>query len=251
MLVQQLCHQFCPALPSRNSVLRLFLRECQSSQTFVSNLKGATIRKHKQVILQPRESKMKSILTVSVATFICVCMASATINGFVQTGVGYTVPSTNILVLQEVSFVPSTPTNEVYIVVNGAEVFFRSATNGLYTLPRALFLPGGTTINGGPSVAVLFGVLIAPADAPLFVGGGSSFDGVTIAADSITGILQLSGKAAGTKVLFQSSTNLVDWAYDSSVAISHGSDNTKWQFTAPIAGQRRFYRALVRRSCVG
>jgi hypothetical protein len=194
---------------------------------------------------------MKAILTVSVATLICVCKAKATINGFVLSEGSYTVPSSNILVLQAVSFIPSTPTNDLYISVSGASVFFRSATNGLYTLPKALFLPGGTTINGGLGGAVLFGVVIAPADAPLFVGGGSSLEGLTIAADSITGTLQLNGKALASKVLFQSSTNLVDWAYDSSVAILPGSDNTKCQFTAPITAQQRFYRALVRRKCVG
>ena len=194
---------------------------------------------------------MKALLTVGVATFICVCTANATINGFVQQVGNYFVPSTNILVLQEIGFNPDTPTNFLYINVNGASVFFRSATNGLYTLPKPLFLPGGTSISGSTYAAVLFGVLIAPADAPLFVGGGSSLNGLTIAGDSITGTLQLNGKAAGSKVLFQSSTNLVDWAYDSSVAILPGSDNTKWQFTTPITGQQRFYRALVRRKCVG
>jgi hypothetical protein len=208
--------------------------------------------KNKQITIQPKESQMKTILTLTVATIMGVCTASATINGFVQlvtSSASYTVPSSNILVLQEISLGGSG--GYLYISFNGLNVGFPSATNGLYVLPKALLLPGGTTIGGSLGGALLFGVLIAPSDAPLFVGGGSSLGGVTIAADTMTGILQLSGTAVGSKVFFQSSTNLVDWGYDTSVVVQHGSDNTKWQFTTPITGQQRFYRALVRRKCVG
>src|ERR1039458_982640 len=136
--------------------------------------------KNKQITIQPKESQMKTILTLTVATIMGVCTASATINGFVQlvtSSASYTVPSSNILVLQEISLGGSG--GYLYISFNGLNVGFPSATNGLYVLPKALLLPGGATIGGSLGGALLFGVLIAPSDAPLFVGGGSSLGGVT------------------------------------------------------------------------
>ena len=194
---------------------------------------------------------MKRILTLTVATFTSACAANATINGFVLTGGSFNVPSTNIMALQAVSFVPTTPTNDLYITINGAAVVFRNATNGLWTLPKALLLPGGSSVTIPASGGVVFGALINPSDAPLFVGVDSSLDSLALAGNTLTGVLQLSRTAAGSKVLFQSSTNLVDWGYDTSVVVQHGSDNTKWQFTVPLTGPQHFYRALVRRNRAG
>ena len=198
---------------------------------------------------------MKKILAIIISGVLCAFTVKATINGFVASvtpGEGYNVPSTNILALQAVSFSPTTPSNYLYITINGALVYFTRATNGLYTLPKALLIPaGGSGIYGGPDGATILGALIAPSDAPLFVGVGSSLTNLAVAENTLTGVVQLSRTAVGTKVLFQSSTNLVDWCFDSSVMVLRGSDDTKWQFTVPVGSSQRFYRALVRRECAG
>ena len=120
-----------------------------------------------------------------------------------------------------------------------------------FMLPKALFLPGGTTISSANTIFILvFGVIIDAADAPLFAGAGSAFGGVGVAGDSMTGVLQLSSTVPST-VLIQSSTNLADWSYDSAVRVQPGADRTQLRFTVPLTGQGRYFRALVRRADAG
>jgi hypothetical protein len=77
------------------------------------------------------------------------------------------------------------------------------------------------------------------------VSGGCYFSDLNLADNSLTGFLEVTGAGVGSKILFQSSTNFVDWNYDGSVAVRRGSNRT-WQFTVPVAGTQCFYRALVR-----
>jgi hypothetical protein len=53
---------------------------------------------------------------------------------------------------------------------------------------------------------------------PLFAGLGSSLGNVTIAANTMTGIIRLP-TSDPVVVRFQSSTDLVHWQYDSSVLV--------------------------------
>jgi hypothetical protein len=198
---------------------------------------------------------MKNLLALISAIFFFANASYATIDGFITkvgSGLGgYTVPTGKILVLQQLSYSPSESAANHYLSVNNVSVYFPAATNGLYTLPKALSLPGGTTITSPNTLPILvFGVIIDTSDAPLFVGGGSSWSNVSFANNTITGELQLSSTAA-SKVLIQSSTNLVDWRYDSSVVVLHGPDKTKVSFAAPTSGPSHFYRAFVRRINAG
>jgi hypothetical protein len=187
---------------------------------------------------------MKAFLTIISVIFLQVLTATATINGFYLTPqTSFTVPSTNILVIQQVDYDGAIPVQVPIINVAGASVSFPGQTNGLYALPKPMFLPPGTVVNSDNML--VFGALIAPTDAPLFVSGGCSFGDLNLADNSLTGVLTVTGEAVGSKILFQSSTNFVDWNYDSSVAVRRGSDRT-WQFTVPVAGTQCFYRALVR-----
>ena len=193
---------------------------------------------------------IKVVLTVIAAICLSACAARAAIDGFSfysANGVNYTVPSGKILVLEQIAFTSGTTAANAILVVNGHNVNFPAATNGLYTLSKSLFLTAGTTVNASTAGGTLFGVVIDASDAALFVGGGSSLGNVTVANNTMTGVLQLSS-AAPSKVIIQSSTNLVNWSYDSSVVVQRGSDNTKMVFTAPVSGSDKFYRALVRRT---
>jgi hypothetical protein len=194
---------------------------------------------------------MKTLLAVISAIFFFACASQAAIDGYVYKGPNaYTVPAGKIFVIQQVSYNTSETAANHYILVNGVNVWFPSATNGLYTLSKALFLPAGATLNTANSSCVVFGVIIDASDAPLFVGGGSSLGNVTFANNTLTGELQLSSTAA-TKVIIQSSTNLVNWRYDSSVVLGPGTDKTKVSFAVPISSPDHFYRGLVRRINAG
>ncbi len=198
---------------------------------------------------------MKTILTVIAAIFLSAGTTPAAIDGFVLKGSNasqsYTVPAGKILVVQQVSYALSETAANHLLNVNSAPVYFPNATNGLYTLAKALFLPAGTTIYFATSTsAYVFGVIIDTSDAPLFVGGGSSLGNVTFANNTLTGELKLSSTAAST-VIIQSSTDLVNWNYDNSVVVQRGSDKTKVRFTVPVSSAEHYYRALVRRSSAG
>jgi hypothetical protein len=196
---------------------------------------------------------IKAMLTAITAIFLSACTAQAVIDGFSYysgNGVNYTVPTTKIVVLEQVAFTSGTTTANAILVVNGHNVNFPAATNGLYTLPKPLFLTAGTTVNTGTAGGTLFGVIIDPSDAPLFVGGGSSLEQVTVANNTLTGILQLSSTAP-SRVIIQSSTNLVNWTYDSSVVVQPGSDKSKMLFSTQVSGSDKFYRAFVRRNSNG
>jgi hypothetical protein len=198
---------------------------------------------------------VKTLLTALSAIFLFANASFATIDGFIyKDGNGsaaYTVPAGKILVLQQVSFNPTEAAGNHFLNINNTAVFFPSATNGLYTLPKALFLPAGTAVSSPNTLfIVVFGVIIDASDAPLFAGGGSSLGNVAIAGDTLTGVLQLSSTAPST-VLILSSTNLVDWSYDSTVMVQPGADKTKMRFTVPLSGADHFYRALVRRANTG
>lgn len=192
----------------------------------------------------------KAALIFIAAICLSAGAVRAAIDGFSfysANGVNYTVPATKILVLEQIAFTSGTTSANAILGINGHNVNFPAATNGLYTLSKPLFLTAGTTVNAGTAGGTLFGVVIDASDAALFVGGGSSLGNVTVANNTMTGILQLSSTAP-SKVVIQSSTNLVDWSYDSSVVVRRGSDNTKMVFTAPVSGSGKFYRALVRRT---
>jgi hypothetical protein len=196
---------------------------------------------------------IKAVLTAITAIFLSACTAQAVIDGFSfysGNGVNYTVPTSKIVILEQVAFTSGTTAATAILIVNGHNVNFPAATNGLYLLPKPLFLTAGTTINTGTAGGTLFGVIIDPSDAALFVGGGSSLENVTVANNTLTGILQLSSTAP-SRVIIQSSTNLVNWTYDSSVVVQPGGDKTKMLFSAPVSGSDKFYRAFVRRNCNG
>jgi hypothetical protein len=194
---------------------------------------------------------MKTILAVIASIFISTCASQAAIDGFFYKGaITYTVPAGKIVVIQQVSYSTSETLANRNITVNSTVVSFPNATNGLYTLSKALFLPAGSTLLTANSTCVVFGVIIDTSDAPLFVGGGSSLGNVTFANNTLTGELQLSSTAA-TKVIIQSSTNLVDWSCDSSVVLRRGTDKTKVSFAVPASGPDHFYRGLVRRINAG
>jgi hypothetical protein len=193
---------------------------------------------------------MKTISTIITAILLSAGASQAEIDGFSfysGSGLVYTVPTGKILVLEQVAFTSGTTAANAILVVNSHNVNLPAATNGLYTLPKSLFLTAGTTVSAGTALGTLFGVVIDTSDAPLFVGGGSSLGNVTVANNIMTGVLQLSSTAP-SKVIIQSSTNLVDWSYDSSVVVQRGSDKTKFMFTAPVSGSGKFYRALVRQT---
>jgi len=194
---------------------------------------------------------MKVILTVITVIFLFATASRATINGFVYTSStsAYTVPAGKILVLEQFAFSQSTLPNNAILNINGNFINFPTATNGLYTLSKPLFLPAGATLVPANGVGcTLFGVVIDTSDAPLFVGVGSSLGNVAVANNTMTGVVQLSSTTP-TKIIIQSSTNLVDWSYDSSVVLQRGSDKTKMLFTAPVSSSGNcFYRAMIRRN---
>ena len=193
---------------------------------------------------------IKAVLAAIAAIFLSAGAARATIDGFVfysANQINYTVASGKILVLQEVSFTSGTTAANAILAVNGHNIGLPAATNGLYILPKPLMLPAGTTINTGTAGGTLFGVVIDTSDAPLFVSGSSSLGDIAVAGNSLTGVVQLSSTAP-SKIIIQSSTNLVDWTYDSTVVVQRGADKTKFMFTAPVSGADKFYRALVRRN---
>ena len=214
----------------------------------------------KQTTPNQKNKTMKIITTIITAILLSACVSQAAIDGFVKTslfqGSGnnqtYTVPTGKILVLQQVVFFPGTSAANCFMVINGATVTFSGATNGIFVLPKALYLPAGTTIygNSAGNGVTFFGVIIDTADASLFVGGGSSLGNVAIVNNTMTGELQLSGTAT-SKVIIQSSTDLVNWSYDSTVVVQRSTDKTKLRFTVPVAGAGHYYRALVRRTNVG
>jgi hypothetical protein len=200
---------------------------------------------------------MKNLFLVLSAILVSISSSFATIAGFayyINPGNGpYTVPASKILVLQQFSAPVGTPAATCYLLITppgstaAMTVQFASATNGLYTLPKALLLPAGTVISGpGSDYPSIYGVVIDPTDAPLFVGGGSTLGTVAVAANTMTGVLQLPKSAAGYTVLFQSSTNLINWAYDNTVTLLPGTDKTKLEFMVPVSGMMRYYRALTR-----
>ena len=196
---------------------------------------------------------MKTILTIITAFFLSAYASRAAVDGFFYKSPGpgsvYTVPAGKIVVIQQVSFLLTETAANRALILNSITVPIPNATNGLYTLTKPIFLPAGSTMSVTANAAV-FGVIIDTADAPLFVGGGSSLGKLTFANNTVTGELQLSSTAA-SKVIIQSSTNLVDWNYDSTVVVQRGADKTKVRFTALVSGSDRYYRALVRRTNAG
>lgn len=194
---------------------------------------------------------MKTLLTIITAIFLSTCASQAVIDGFFYKGSAlYTVPVGKIVVVQQVSYALSETAGNHILTVNAVQVPLPSATNGLYTLSKPLFLPAGSTFSMPTANCEAFGMIIDPSDAPLFVGIGSSWGNVSFANNTITGVLQLSSTAA-SKVLILSSTNLVDWSYDSSAVVQRGTDNTKVSFAVAASGPSHFYRALVRRISAG
>ena len=205
---------------------------------------------------------MKTITTIIAAIFLSACASLAAIDGFAKTFGGgdtctYSVPAGKILVLQQVSYPTTTVLSDRVLNIHptgGASAFVAlpSATNGLYTLPKPMLLPAGTSISGCVSSGAsgIYGVLIDTSDAPLFVGGGSSLGNVALVNDTMTGELQLPS-TAGAKVLFQSSTDLANWDYDNTVVVQRSTDKSKVRFTVPVTGEGHYYRALVRRTDAG
>jgi hypothetical protein len=198
---------------------------------------------------------MKTLFTFFSVIFFFANTSRATIDGFItKVGSGqglYTVPAGKILVLQQVSYSLSETAVNHYLNINNTAVYFPAATNGLYTLPKALFLPAGTTVTSPNTIAFLiFGEIIDPSDAPLFVGVGSNLENVSVAGNTVTGEVKLSSTAP-SMVLLLGSTNLTDWNYDTTVVLQPGADKTRVRFTSRVTGPIRFYRALVRRAAAG
>ncbi len=104
---------------------------------------------------------MKAFLTIISVIFLHVLTATATINGFyLGPSSSFTVPSTNILVIQEVDYGGATPVQVPMIYIGGAYAYFPGQTNGIYALPKPLFVPPGTVVNS--QNMLVFGALICP-----------------------------------------------------------------------------------------
>jgi hypothetical protein len=199
---------------------------------------------------------MKYFTSITLVLLCLVHPAKAVINGFAlelyNTGstATYTVPAGKVLILQQVSL-PQGAANPSKIVVGGADVTIPGAnTNGIYRFQTPIYVPAGSAVSE-PYVTTgtgIYGLLVDATDMPLFAGAGASLGSVTIAANTMTGVIQLP-TSDPVVVRFQSSTDLVNWAYDSSVLVQPGPDKTKLQFTVPVSGAGRFYRALVHRRC--
>jgi hypothetical protein len=199
---------------------------------------------------------MKYILSITLGLVCLVTSVSATVDGFTKVlsaagaGSGYTVPAGKVLILQQVSLPQGSGVAATVLVLTGgssATVTMPGAnTNGIYRFQTPLYLPEGTVAYASTANTCLFGLLVDVSDMPLFAGLGSSLGNVTIAANTMTGIIHLP-TSDPVVVRFQSSTDLVNWQYDSSVVVQPGPNKMELQFTVPVSGADRFYRALVHR----
>jgi hypothetical protein len=203
--------------------------------------------------------KIPIILT---AVLCMACAANAAVDGFAKTlanvsgASSYTVPAGKVLILQQVSL-PQGGAVSATITINAspggtATISLPGAnTNGIYRFTTPLFLPAGTVVGaaaiGSGSVVGLFGLLVDLADMPLFAGAGSSLQNVSVSTNTLIGEMRLPSTAP-VVVRFQSSTNLVDWAFDSSVTVLPGNDKTRLRFSVARNGADRYYRALVHRT---
>jgi hypothetical protein len=200
---------------------------------------------------------MKYIVSITVGLICLASSVSAAVDGFAKVlsatgaGNGYTVPTGKVLILQQVSlpqgsgvaatvFVLTPGSSSATVTMPGAN------TNGIYRFQTPLYLPEGTIAYASAANTCLFGLLVDVSDMPLFAGLGSSLGNVTLVANTMTGIIRLP-TSDPVVVRFQSSTDLVNWQYDSSVLVQRGPDKMKLQFTVPVSGTGRFYRALVHR----
>jgi hypothetical protein len=197
---------------------------------------------------------MKYILIIALGIFCLANRATATINGFAVNLYGsgpaaaYTVPTNKVLIIQQVAL-PQGASSANSIIVAGATVSLLGAnTNGLYRFQTPLYLPAGTTISSSASGTGIFGLLVDVTDMPLFAGVGSSVGNITIAANTLSGVIQLP-TSDPVVVRFQSSPDLVNWQYDASVVVQPGPDKTKLMFSVPTTGAGLFYRASVHRRC--
>jgi hypothetical protein len=84
----------------------------------------------------------------------------------------------------------------------------------------------------------------------LFVSVPSSLENVAFSNGTLTGTLLLATSDPVT-VRFQTSTNLVDWHFDNTVAVQRSADKSKLLFTASNSRPHCFYRALIRRRSLG
>jgi hypothetical protein len=199
---------------------------------------------------------MKYILSITLGLICLATSVSATVDGFTKVlsatgaGGGYTVPAGKVLILQQVSLPQGSGVVATILVLTGgssATVAMPGAnTNGIYRFQTPLYLPEGTVAYASAANTCLFGLLVDVSDMPLFAGLGSSLGNVTIAANTMTGIIRLP-TSDPVVVRFQSSTDLVNWQYDSSVVVQRGPNKMELQFTMPVSGADRFYRALVHR----
>jgi len=200
---------------------------------------------------------MKQILSVTLGLLCLATSASATVDGFARnlaatgSGNGYTVPTGKVLILQQVCLPQGSAVAATVLVLtasgSAAAVTMPGAnTNGIYRFQTPLYLPAGSVIYASTANTGVFGLLVDVSDMPLFAGLGSSLGNVTIAANTMTGILQLP-TSEPVVVRFQSSTDLINWEYDSAVLVQRGPDKMKLQFTVPVSGAGRFYRASVHR----
>jgi len=197
---------------------------------------------------------MKHILFIALGLICLGTRAAATINGFALDLYGsgpaaaYTVPTNKVLILQQVAL-PQGAASANSIIVAGATVSLLGAnTNGIYRFQTPLYLPAGTTISTSASGTGIFGLLVDVTDMPLFAGVGSSIGNVAIAANTLSGVIQLP-TSEPVVVRFQSSPDLVNWQYDASVVMQPGPDKTKLLFSVPATGADLFYRASVHRRC--
>lgn len=201
---------------------------------------------------------MKKSLIVFLILMLIQLRILAAIDGFAMPlpalSGSYTVPAGKVVILQQVSTSLTagswsfsiTAINPNYGVGFSTIINIPSAnTNGLYKFASPLKLPGGTTINytsGG--VMMLHGLIVDVADMSLFTAAVSTFGPISIAQNTLSGELQLPTSDPAF-IRIQSSTNMVDWVYDSSVRVQAGSSKNKVRFTVPAAGPGHYYRALV------
>ncbi len=200
---------------------------------------------------------MKKNLCIVFSLLFLNFSSQAAIDGFampITASLSYTVPAGKVLILQQVSSgsigqgpwsfgIGATNSTGVFLL---STVYIPSAiTNGIYKFPSALKLPSGTTVSMTTSSSiVLYGLIVDVADMSLFTAGISTFSPVSIAQNTLSGELQLPTSDPAL-IRIQSSTNMVDWVYDSTVRVQAGSSKDKVSFSVPVAGPGHYYRALV------
>ena len=153
----------------------------------------------------------------------------------------YTVPSNKVLVIEHISANQTrglpTPTAAY---VSGCPVYLTEYTTKSFC--PTLKVPGGKTIDSGTLSAIaVFGLLVDPQD--LYAQIKTTFQDLAVTDGRITGSLG----AATPRPRFtrlETSTNLAEWAGESTAKLSDRSDKSRCTFDIPIpASASAFWRA--------